>query len=708
MRKKKKREIRRWKSEKYSHATTLFFQASLLLFGTGMLILLVARLSLLFAQGGNVLSTSSFTNLLSALWMGERFDAKVMATLTLPFLLFPFFYLFTQKHFPARFIRVLWITFSTLLLVALFVVCVVDYYYFSFFHTHFDATAWGIIEDDTAAILHSVWTDFPVIRFILATLLFTFLAALFMYLAVRNPKRAKYPSYFLKRFCLFILLLACGFIMARGTFSLLPLRAMHLNVTSSPFLNQLANNAPFAFYEVIAHADENRLELDTQQILKHWGFDSEQEAVEIYTRSSLNTAEVFKSLVDSTKCNEVLKNAPPHIVVLQMESMPSYYMQFDHGAFDLLGDLKNELPKGYWFQNTVSGGAGTLASLEGLLFGIVKGPVGQSPHYRTHLPYSVADVFHKQGYATSYISGQRLGWRNMNNFLKEQGFDRIEGDVDLLLHVSRAPKGTWGIHDEAMFERILQILHSADKPQFVYGMSISHHSPYDTPATDFDKLMSVPDSVWNKVDMPKDVARKSFAAFRYQTDQLGKFIKEVYSSRLATNTIVVFTGDHTLKQNLKNTDDPLALYGVPIVFFVPHEIAKPDSVDLTQYASHNDIFPTLFHLALSGAKYLRTGRNLFAPSSSSPQVALYNSTLLLAPQYTIPLALDYENQDANSRVKENNEARRDYNSLLLYGRSYYAALACFLAHELKKDVPLEHLFVPSTCLNADTLALGHK
>ena len=235
-------------------------------------------------------------------------------------------------------------------------------------------------------------------------------------------------------------------------------------------------------------------------------------------------------------------------------------------------------------------------------------------------------------------------------------------------------------------------------------MSISHHSPYDTPQNEWLTTMRVPDSVWQKVDMPEEVARKSFAAFRYQTDHLGKFLKEVYNSSLAENTIVVFTGDHTLKQNMKNCDDPLTLYGVPIVFFLPKKMREQDSIDLNQYASHNDIFPTLFHLALSGAKYLRTGRNLFAAKQNLPQVALYDRKLLLAPNVSIPLSLQTsEGMKAADNMSHDTETtHRLYDSLSRFGRAYYAAMECFVAHELKKDLPLSTLFEPFPCV--DTLA----
>ena len=131
---------------------------------------------------------------------------------------------------------------------------------------------------------------------------------------------------------------------------------------------------------------------------------------------------------------------------------------------------------------------------------------------------------------------------------------------------------------------------------------------------------------------------------------------------------------------------------------------EQDSIDLNQYASHNDIFPTLFHLALSGAKYLRTGRNLFAAQQTLPQVALYDRKLLLAPEGAIPLTLQSDQgfRTANSTIQDTDTRRRWYDSLSRFGRAYYAAMECFVAHELKKDLPLSTLFEPLSCV--DTLA----
>ena len=696
----RKKTFRRAATQKYSHAFLHLLRATLwsfvLVFGG----LFLFRLILLCAQGRELLLSEWRGDLLAMVWMGARFDAKMLSTFfLLPLLLFPLAYLFSERSAPHRWVGRLWVGVETLLCVALWLVCVVDYYYFSFFHSHFDATAWGIVDDDTAAVLHSILTDFPVLRVAFFTLCVGVAAALWGCYWVHRPYRAYHPSRLLSRLLLSIAALAGIFVLARGTLDTHPLRAIHLNVSRNTLINQLTNSPLFALYDVVAHADEYRLDLDTLSILRRWGFQSEAEAVEAYTgKHVLSTAPLFAPCIDTTPCRDSLRQHPPHIVFLQMESMGSYFLQFQQEPFNLLGALREQLPYSYCFTHTLSGGSGTLASLETLLFGVVQGPVAQSAYYRTPLPYSVANVFAQQGYTTRYISGQRLGWRNVKNFLTAQNFDYVEGERELRDYVSpSAPQGTWGLHDEALFERILQVLRTATSPQFIYAMSISHHTPYDVPTTDANRALEIPDALAPLIDMPPEVARKSFAALAYQNDQLGRFIQAVRESALADRTIIAFTGDHTLKQNLKHCDDPLALYGVPIVFFVPKSLLVGRTVDTSVYASHNDIFPTLFHLALSGARYFRTGRNLFDPSSPLPQVALYDRKLLLTAKAQITLN--------NPLTPSRGEDDSLHLALDRFGRAYNAVMQCFVANELRKDEALDSLFTPLRCTELDTLAL---
>ncbi len=702
----RKKSLRRAASLKYSHAFMHLLRATLLSFLVALGGLFLFRIILLCVQGQDLLTSEWRTDLLAMVWMGLRFDAKMLSTcFLLPLLLFPFAYLFSKRTMAQGWVRRLWVVIETILFVGLWLICVVDYYYFSFFHSHFDATAWGLIDDDTTAVLKSIRSDFPVLRVFLLTLVVATGAALWGSYWMRSPYRAKSPSRFLVRIGLTLGCLAGLFLLARGTLDTHPLRAIHLNVSRQALINQLTNSPLFALYDVLAHAQEYKLELDTEVILRRWGFHSETEAVKAYcgtadSAATAPSASLFAPCVELTPCRDSLRRHSPHVVFLQMESMGSYFLQFQQDPFNLLGTLREELPYGYCFTHTLSGGSGTLASLEELLFGIVQGPVAQSSHFRTPLPYSVAKVFAQQGYTTRYVSGQRLGWRNVKNFLTAQEFDYVEGERELRDYVApTTAEGTWGLHDEALFERILQLLRTAEQPQFIYGMSLSHHTPYDTPQTEHTRGLHIPDSLWRLIDMPEEVARKSFAALAYQNDQLGRFLKAVRESELGERTIIAFTGDHTLKQNLKHCDDPLKLYGVPIVFFVPKQLLGGRETDTEQYASHNDIFPTLFHLALSGARYFRTGRNLFDLTSPHPRVALYDRKLLLAPGYTVAL------NATNKPMADATTSPAVYDSLYRFGRAYHAVMECFVAHELHKDPAFDSLFTPVTCPSIDSVAL---
>ena len=282
----KRKTFQRAASQKYSHPFSIFLRAALLSFLLAMGGLTFLRVLLLVKYGSTLLTTTWATDLLTMLWMGGRFDAKLLATtFFFPLVLFSVPYLFSRRALPHPWMVSLWSVLQTFLFVLLWLICVVDYYYFSFFHSHLDATAWGLFEDDTRAVLHSIGTDFPVLRLFFLTLALACGAFFCGRYWIQQPYRALRPSFLWRRLTSLFLCLACVFLLARGTVSNHPLRAIHLNISRNVLINQLTNSPLFALYDVLAHADENRLETDIPKILQRWGFRDEQEALEAYTGS---------------------------------------------------------------------------------------------------------------------------------------------------------------------------------------------------------------------------------------------------------------------------------------------------------------------------------------------------------------------------------------------------------------------------------------
>lgn len=215
MRKKNKRVIGRWPSEKYSHASTLFLRPVFLLTTFAFIILLLARLFILIYHRNEVfVSLSSIEILL----YGALRDLEVLATFLFPLLLFPLFYLFSHRKFPTHFVRILWCVVATLLLSFIFLAALTDVFYFSNTHSHLPPIFPNILST-LLPILNFHLTPF----IFLACLFFVCIVLFFNIFLLRHPNRAKYPSYFKKRFFQQFLLISIFLLFASGLFSsLLP------------------------------------------------------------------------------------------------------------------------------------------------------------------------------------------------------------------------------------------------------------------------------------------------------------------------------------------------------------------------------------------------------------------------------------------------------------------------------------------------------
>src|SRR5690606_2432587 len=105
-----------------------------------------------------------------AFWIGLRFDLKFMAVLIGPFFLISL--LFYKS--PAKLWKGFCLFFSIytlIILIAVNLLSVVNFYYFTFYQGPINALIFGFGEDDTTAIIQTMWQDFPVIRLLLLVFL---------------------------------------------------------------------------------------------------------------------------------------------------------------------------------------------------------------------------------------------------------------------------------------------------------------------------------------------------------------------------------------------------------------------------------------------------------------------------------------------------------------------------------------------------------
>lgn len=599
----------------YNATINLFF-----IYLLGLIVFVGFRTALLLSFGDfNELGAYRF-DLLHAYWVGFRFDTTVLTFgLVIPFLLNLFVIILPKRGYelltPLR-----KFTYWYLLIVFFLFLFILlsDYFYFKFFQSHLNVLVFGIMDDDTKAVLTSVWTDYPIIR------IFLFMAVL-MYLFSRFTRKILSwkihipESRPLLRIISIILIVGIYILAMRGSIGVFPIQLDDTTISANNFVNNLTTNGVFSLKVAFQEKSMQNIDTDIPKMLRQYGFRTPEEAVSQYLDIPINNSpEPDKLLLAKTNKNTFLEKNPPHVIFILMESMSNYYIDLHSKEMNLLGSLERELPYCYLFRNFLSATNGTIHTLEALMVNSPKTPLSQSSYLDRTLSTSVALPFEKAGYQTSFITGGKLGWRNLDKFVERQHFQAVEGSAVLMSEVKNAKSWEWGVYDEFLFERIYNKIERANgKPQFIFAITITNHTPFDLPDTYRPYPVNLSPEIKNRLRTNETIALRNLTSYQYANDSLGRLIERIRKSPFGKNTIIAATGDHNTLQLFDFSDSMfLQKLSVPFVLYAPEGYKPKEKVDIEKFGSHKDIFPTLFNTALSEAEYLRTGNNLIGDMDS--------------------------------------------------------------------------------------------
>ncbi|MDO4763376.1 MAG: sulfatase-like hydrolase/transferase [Flavobacteriaceae bacterium] len=595
---------------------------SLKYFGYFLGIFFLSRLIFWLTYGENISLPKYLPDLISAFLMRLRFDVSATSYAFIPLALGWLGALFIPIRYNAKFQKIYFRLCKFYLPLALFVflsLCVIDFFYYQFFQTHINILFFGIFKDDTQAVLHSAWADYPIFK-ILLIFIATFFG--FFFIHKRNKIQENLIS-ISKKWAVLLLIFPLYFLGLRGSLGLFPLNREYTNVSPNEFINSLSYNAVYALKFAFSELKHNNLYPHVNNELNANGFDSEKDLYRAYQEGS--------NYFDSdgyahTPENDFLAKNPPNVVFVLMESMSNHYFELHSEKLNLLGDLYNLLPELYYFKNGLSSYNGTISSLENLLINTNRGVVAQSPYFETPFRSSVAVPFKEQGYQTAFITGAHTSWRNIDQLIKNQGFDVIKGNSHITQKHPNAESFAWGTHDGYLFDYIKDFLLTSEKPKFVFSLTVSNHTPYEVPKHYKSYPIDIK-GLENKIRVNEKSVEDNFYAHQYSASQLARFIKEIKNSSLGENTIIVATGDHNIRQTFEyNSENQFLKYSVPILFYIPEKY-KPAFFNAETMASHKDIFPTIFHLSLPNQKYIYSGDNLFSPSPTF-RFAVNNSNFI--------------------------------------------------------------------------------
>ena len=498
----------------------------------------------------------------------------------------------------------------------------VNLHYFGFYKTPIDSLVFGVVEDDTSAVLQTIWHDFPVIWTLLLALALTVGSVWLHRVLLRRlrPDTVLQSRHIAIQLALAIVVFFALVFAGKGTLREMALQRQHLTVTTSPFLNDMVPNGPIA----LKYAWDSRGQSQNLQNplvgLKAMGFNSPLAAAEALGLRHGSEAEVKAALT----AHEPLPPGTPkkNLIFFLMESWSAEPLLYQSPQFDVLGRLAPTLmdpTKACHFSNFDSAQPGTHPTLEAILFSTPITPLTMGDVGRKPIPWSIPKVIKDAGYQTLFVTSARSGWRDLNRVLAVQGFDEVVDANNLKESYPDATLGIWGVWDSYVFKYLDKRLAAQpkDKPLFVFVLTSTNHPPYDLPA-DYHRVPRDM-SLW-KGETSSDTLLLNLDTYHYAADLLGGFVQSVQSGPLKTNTIVAATGDHNVR-SFGMYAEPARRYLQRQVPFVIWGEGLQCGQQQALPASHRDMFNTLLPLIGVNGPYVNAGRNLLRTPQATPMDA---------------------------------------------------------------------------------------
>lgn len=541
----------------------------------------------------------TFADVLPALTMGVRIDAKWLATLLVP-------------------AWILWLVggrFATLRRFALgfgllggglmVLLGLVNIEFYRFYGTPISVIIFGFFQDDTKAVVTQILKDYPVVQYLAILTIGTLFPALLAKLIPSTGRRLT-----LRSGALVATILSIFFAIAlRGSFDTFPLRIQNLSVSPHLFINQCAQNGAVALYEAWKGQKGLNFKDGANVAVTRLGF-ADIKAVD----------DTLAELDAPARTIPAASEKKPHVVLAIMEAMGrDEFETHDPKTNDMLGRLSGELKDAIVFRNALTAAPGTFPAVEAILFDSPYSPLSQSRYGRSNFPFAKVLPFREAGYRVVFLTGGDASWRGIEETLPLHGFDAVYGAADIRQDFPEADYGTWGVGDEWMFRYAERLLKAADaegkQPLLLVMLSTTNHGPHHVP--DGRPIAPVnPDAL--PAFVIRDKSREELASmqetYQYAANWLGWFVGAVRQDGLLEKTVIATTGDHNARFSYPASGYWHHHLGVPFLFWVPQDIqAKFPQVDTTLWATQRDLMPTLSALALGRAPLPEEGRNLLDP-----------------------------------------------------------------------------------------------
>ena len=334
-------------------------------------------------------------------------------------------------------------------------------------------------------------------------------------------------------------------------------------------------------------------------------FFSRQTSEVPYSREFIKTVATQPSAEQECNAASALRT---DVILLVFESLSMYHSALFSGINDWMPEFDAVSKTGVRFSNFYANGVTSEQGLVSLLTGeppIAKGLETASLFEQFRNPVqTVPRMLHSLGYDTVFLTTGNLGFMGKGKWLKDIGFDMVEG------HEAPAYKGLKryqfdAASDDALYARALTELKAhRTTPTFMTLETVTTHLPNIDPATG---------------------THSQELTYRYADHQLGDFVRNLQASGFFDHGTLIITADHRAMVPMGMKEH--ALYGDRGYARIPLAVVGTDLVGREESAgfSQTDLLPSLRNTAASGLQCTGANQGVFLPTVVRAPKCIYTN-----------------------------------------------------------------------------------
>ena len=517
-----------------------------------------------------------FNDVLSSLFLGLRFDLRMVCVLMLFMLIIGS--IGPLNPFHSRAARTGWNVFFGILVFGVVLFYFIDFAHYAYLSQRLNASVLNYLED-AGISLNMVWQSYPVIKLIIGLLIASFiilLARRFLFRKVEKSKPVKWVGPRIVWFVFLFLLFGLGIF---GRFNQYPLRWSDAFQLGDDYKAQLALNPFESFINTLKY--------------RHSGYDSKK-VKEVYRV----LAPYYNLSIQQTDQPDFRRfitpkdslSIKPNVVLVICESFSAYKSSAFGNPLNTTPYFDQMCRQGIFFDRCFTPTYGTARGVWAVLTGIPDVEIANTASRNPAAVDQHCIINDYQGYEKFYFIGGSASWANIRGLLT----NNIAG---LQLYEEEDFKATrvdvWGVSDKNLLLESNKVLAKQTAPFFAVIQTADNHRPYTIPAEDANEF--------KKLNYPKDsIVKYGFEsneevnAFRYTDFCFQKFMEAASKEQYFPNTIFVFIGDHGIPGNANAlfpaawTEKRLTSEHVPMLFYAPR-LLQPARV--SRPASQIDVLP---------------------------------------------------------------------------------------------------------------------